>query len=171
MEGSDLKLKHKDRNVKRHNGFTMLEMMIVVVLVGILATIAVPTFVRTIPRLKTRAEARNALNLMRTARSRAISENTQYGVYFNISGRTYVLFKDTVSPSSATYNVGDSLMSNPISVDPNAVYTGCTLTGNCIVFLASGAASQSGTLTISTADGSQTYSISVLAATGKTKLQ
>lgn len=164
-------LRHIYRKDKRHHGFTMLEMMIVVVLVGILATMAVPTFVRTIPRLKARAEARNALNLMRTARSRAISENRQYGVYFNINGRTYVLFKDTVSPSSATYNVGDSLMSNPISVDPNVVYTSCTLTGNCVVFLASGAASQSGTLTLNTTDGSRAYSISVLAATGKTKLQ
>jgi Tfp pilus assembly protein FimT len=149
----------------------MLEMMIVVVLVGIMATIAVPTFVRTIPRLKARAEARNALNLIRTARSRSISENTQYGVYFNINGRTYILFKDTVNPSSATYDVGDSLLGSPIHVDPNVVYTSCTLTGNCVVFLASGAASQSGTITLNTTDGSQAYSISVLAATGKTKLQ
>ena len=159
---------YKDR---RCHGFTLLEMMIVVVLVGIMATMAVPMFVRTIPRLKARAEARNALNMMRTARSRAISENTQYGVYFNINGRTYVLFKDTISPSTATYNSGDSLLGTPTAVDPNVVYTSCTLTGNCVVFLASGAASQSGTLTLNTTDGSQSYSISVLAATGKTKLQ
>ena len=154
-----------------HHGFTLLEMMIVVVLVGILAAMAVPSFVRTFPRLKARAEARNMLNLVRTARSRAISENSQYGVYFNTARRQYVIFKDTVSPSTATYNAGDSLLTNPVNIDPNVVYSTCTFANSCVVFLASGAAAQSGTVTVNTTDGSRAYSLSVLAATGKSKLQ
>ncbi len=156
---------------KKAAGFTMIEMAIVAVLIGVLATLAVPMFTRTLPRLKCHAEARNLLNAVRIARSRAISENTQYGVYFDIGARTYTIFKDNFNQTQYRYNIGDSIVVGPTVIDPNVVYSGTTFINNSIVMLPTGAASQTGTVAVNTTGGDSPFTISVLAATGKTKLQ
>lgn len=158
------------KSVRRH-GFTLIELAVVCVLIGILAAIAVPMFTRTIPRIKTKAEARNILNMMRIARSRAIAENIQYGVYFDTNARTYRLFKDKVDLSLMTYAAGDSVVGLIVNVDPSVVLTAVSFANNCIVMLPTGAASQSGTVGVNSSNADSPFTISVLAATGKTKLQ
>jgi prepilin-type N-terminal cleavage/methylation domain-containing protein len=159
------------KNSKKTAGFTMIEMAIVAVLVGVLATLAVPMFTRTLPRLKCHAEARNLLSAVRVARSRAIAENIQYGVYFDTNARTYIIFKDIVNQTQYRYNGGDSIVMGPVALDANVVYTGITFSGNSIVMFPTGAASETGTVGINTCSGDTPYTISVLAATGKTRLQ
>ncbi|OGC89795.1 MAG: hypothetical protein A2W25_02830 [candidate division Zixibacteria bacterium RBG_16_53_22] len=159
------------KNSKKTAGFTMIEMAIVAVLVGVLATLAVPLFSRTLPRLKCHAEARNLLNSVRIARSRAIAENTQYGVYFDTNARTYLIFKDIVNQTLFRYNNGDSIIVGPVELDANVVFTGTTFTASTLVMLPTGAASETGTVGVNTSSGDTPYTISVLAATGKTKLQ
>jgi type IV fimbrial biogenesis protein FimT len=156
---------------RRNRGFTMIELMVVIVVIGITAAMAAPMFTRIIPRIKTKAEARNILNFMREARSRAIAENTQYGVYLNINNRQYILFKDTTNPSTAIYESADSTAIGPITLDPNVVYSSTSFANNCVVFLPTGAASQSGSVNINSTQSDAAYSIAVLAATGKCKLQ
>jgi prepilin-type N-terminal cleavage/methylation domain-containing protein len=159
------------KNRKAAGGFTMIEMAIVAVLIGVLATMAVPMFTRTVPRLKCHADARNVLNAVRAARSRAISENAQYGVYFDTNARTYVIFKDKVNQTQYRYNVGDSVVAGPVVLDPNVQYSGTTFANNSIIMFPTGAASQTGTIGINTNSGDSPFTISVLAATGKTKIQ
>jgi len=159
------------KSKKEIGGFTMIEVAIVAVLIGVMATLAVPLFSRTMPRLKCHAEARNILNAVRIARSRAISENTQYGVYFDTGAKTYILFKDKISQTLYQYNIGDSIIAGPTVLDPNVVYSGVSFANNAIVMLSTGTASQSGTVGVNTTSGDSPYTISVLAATGKTKLQ
>ena len=126
------------KNSKKTAGFTMIEMAIVAVLVGVLATLAVPMFTRTLPRLKCHAEARNLLSAVRVARSRAIAENIQYGVYFDTNARTYIIFKDIVNQTQYRYNGGDSIVMGPVALDANVVYTGITFSGNSIVMFPPG---------------------------------
>lgn len=161
----------RSKAARNHRGFTMIELMIVVVMIGILSAMAVPTFVRTIPRLKARAEARNMLNFIRTARSRAIAENTPYGVYFDVTARQYLLFRDIANLSQMRYESGDSIVTGPITLDPNVVYGVASFTNNSIVLLPTGAASQTGSVSINTVRNDAPYSVSILAATGKSKLQ
>jgi type II secretion system protein H len=160
-----------DRRQGRSYGFTLIELMVVIVIIGLMAAVATPMFARTIPRIKSRAEARNILNLIRVARSRAIAENSQYGVYLDINNRQYLLFKDTSNPAAAIYDTADSTVSGPIVLDPKVVYSGTTFANNCIVFLPTGAASQSGSVNINSSQSDAAYGISVLAATGKSKIQ
>ncbi len=161
----------KNSNSARSRGFTFIEMAVVVVLIGIMAAVAVPMFGRSLPRIKTRAEARNILSTIRTARSRAIAENVQYGVYFDINARSYRLFKDIANPSLMTYEAGDSTIGNPIVINRAVVLGSISFSNNCIIMKPTGAASESGSLAINNTDGDSPFSITVVAATGKTKLQ
>jgi hypothetical protein len=108
---------------------------------------------------------------MRTARSRAISENAPYGVYFDTGARNYIVFKDKVNPSLMTYESGDSIVAGPVILDGKVVYSAVTFANNTVVMLPTGAASQTGNVNVNSNGGDAPFSISVLAATGRTKLQ
>lgn len=152
-------------------GFTMIEMMIIIVIIGIIAAMAGPSFFNAIPKLKARAEARNVLNFVRLARSKAVSDGAQYGVYIDINNRQYILFKDTINPAQVMYNVGDSVVVGPETIDSDVVLASSSFTGNTVIFLPTGGASQSGSFTLDNTDGGSSYTVSVLSSTGKSKLQ
>ena len=166
-----MKTHRANSNLRRIAGFTLIEMAIVVVLIGILATMAGPMFAKTLPRIKARAEARNILATLRTARSRAIAENAQYGVNFDANTGTYFLFKDKVNLTAKTYEGGDSIVGVPKVLDGSTVYNGINFLSSCVVMLPTGAASQSGSVGINSSCGDSPFMVSVLAATGKTKIQ
>ncbi len=152
-------------------GFTMLEMMIIVVIIGIAAAMAGPTFFAGVPKLKARTEARNVLSLIRLARSNAISNGAQYGVYVDIINRQYLFFKDIANPANMAYDLADSIISGPEPIPVDVSVLNSTFAGNSVVFLPSGRASQSGNFTFDISAGGALYTVSVLASTGRSKLQ
>jgi Tfp pilus assembly protein FimT len=153
------------------SGFTIIELMIIIVIIGIAAAMAVPSFFRTMPKLEARATARNILNYVRLARSKAVSERSQFGVYIDVNTSTYLLFKDTINPPQETFNEGDSVVAGPLTIDPDINLSASTFTNNCVVFLPTGGASESGSYTITTGDSLYSYTVSVLSSTGRSKLQ
>lgn len=63
--------------MKKNNGFTLIELMIAVVIVGILSAIAIPNYTESVNRGK-RAEAQAALLGLATALERYFSNNNTY---------------------------------------------------------------------------------------------
>jgi hypothetical protein len=69
------------------------------------------------------------------------------------------------------YNVGDSVVVGPETIDSDVVLASSSFTGNTVIFLPTGGASQSGSFTLDNTDGGSSYTVSVLSSTGKSKLQ
>lgn len=61
---------------KQHYGFTLIELIIVVVIIGILYAAAAPSFQTWIGNMKIRAQAENILQGIQTTRAEAIKRNT-----------------------------------------------------------------------------------------------
>ena len=64
-------------------GFTLLEVMTVVVIVGILAAVAIPAYLNNVTRSR-RSDAFNALETVRAAQEMYRAENGGYAVSFAI---------------------------------------------------------------------------------------
>lgn len=84
----------------KSRGFTLVELLIVVGIIGVLTTLGVPTFRRMIQKSK-KAEAKVNLGALYTAE---VAFHEEYSVYGNNLNR--MGFEIDGSPPSLTYNIG-----------------------------------------------------------------
>lgn len=159
----------KTRIRNRESGLTFIELMTVVAVIGIVAAMAVPSFLGYMPKLRVKAAARDVVSQLRLARSRAVAERRPFGVAFNLADNSIFTFADTDDPASQTYSTSDSVVSAD-TLNADVDLSSCTYANNCVVFNSTGAASTSGDLQVVTGDGSILMSINVLASTGRVRL-
>ena len=165
MNSKEKKMGYK----KSSKGITLLEMVIVVVVLGVIAAMAAPQFAGVLPRLKFKNKSRDIVSDLRLARSDAIAQRGQFGLYFDYSQNGYIVFKDQINPSLFTYDIGDSVIKTvSLGQDVSLYYS--TFSNNTIVFKPDGSASFSGNVTISNGEGEEQAAIDVLASTGRVKL-
>jgi len=128
--------------MKRRKGFTLLELIIVVIVIGILASIALPRYIRVTERARS-AEARQVLGILRGSQ---IRYNSLSGRWAQALGDLDVNYTDpnyfTVSISSATEGQLARLTRNAVSqtagtyyavvgLNGNVSFTGCTGDATC----------------------------------------
>ncbi len=75
-------------------GVTLLELMIVVAIMGVMATIAVPAYYAWLPKLKVDQAIFQLSDDLQYARLRSISENIPWEVQFNIANNSYSIYRD-----------------------------------------------------------------------------
>ncbi len=85
---------------KKSRGFTLVELLIVVAIVGVLSTLGIPTFRRMIQKSR-KAEAKVNLGALYTAEAAFRGEYSVYGNNLNRMG-----FEIDGTPVSMTYNIG-----------------------------------------------------------------
>jgi Tfp pilus assembly protein FimT len=153
------------------SGITMLELMIIVVIIGVVAAMAAPSFFNATPKLKARSEARQILNMIRLARSKAVSEGAQYGVTYNSNNHQLILFQDIVNPAICAFEDGDIIVGNAYDMDSEVSIASNSFRGGTVVFLPGGGASESGSVVFDAGTTGIQYTVSVLAATGRSKME
>lgn len=153
--------------IRGQNGFTLMELVIVVVVIGVIAGMAVPSFLSYMPKLKVKSTARDVVSDLRLARSQSISERKAYGVAIDLSKQTVTRFADT--DGDGAYSMSDSTLHVDTASTDVKIST-CTFTDNCVIFGSTGSATTSGDLQMVSSDGQIIMSINVLASTGRVRM-
>ncbi|MBD3381275.1 MAG: prepilin-type N-terminal cleavage/methylation domain-containing protein [candidate division Zixibacteria bacterium] len=159
------------KKVHRKNGFTLIEMLTVMVMIGIIAALAMPNFDNAVKKVRFKSASNTVLAGLRMARSNAVAKKIQHGVNIDATGNVMTVFRDEVSPGNFTFDAGDSVIFQDTLVQGmQSLMT--TFTDDNIFFFPDGRASSSGNVTGSAYwDGLQaSMQISVLAATGRVRL-
>lgn len=120
-------------------GVTMVELLAAAVIVGVVATMAVPRFQQGYERLQFRAANREIVSTLRLARSMSIADKLQYGVYIDYETRTMTLFQDIVNPDDYAYESGDREI-RVDSIDREVEYVFTDMPNNTITFGPNGSA-------------------------------
>ena len=158
--------------VNSSRGVTILELLIAVVIVGIATGMAVPRFQIAFERSKYKAGNKEIVSALRTARSMALADKQQYGVYFDQAAMTVTLFRDDINPTSFAFESGDSIIvQDTLPVGFHYLITDCT--NDVIVFMPNGSAQFTGGGNIYTYAYSPDVYFSrthnILASTGRVK--
>ncbi len=125
--------------LRSKRGITLIELMATAVIIGIVAALAVPRFHMAFERIQFRSTNRELVSMVRLARSKALTDKDQYGVFVNPDDMQIVLFKDIVDPAGFAYDDGDSVIK--IDTLPGEFsYVGTDCGENSIVFVPNGSA-------------------------------
>jgi len=181
-----------DARWNAERGFTILETLIVVGLIGVISVIAVPMFGNSLANFRLSGDARSVSNAAAVAKMRAASNFSRVRLYVDLAGKTHHIesLDKTTTPKHWTTEGGSTYLSQGVSFSfgavtaapPNTQATiaqsaacttdlGAAISGTaCIMFNSRGVPIDSsgaplGTNAFYLTDGSAVYAVTV-AATG-----
>ena len=92
---------------KTEYGFTLLEMILVLIIGGVLTAVAIPAFSNWAPKYRVNGAARQVFSEMMAARAKAISESNDYVISFNTGNNSFTIHDD--DDNDGTQDSGESL--------------------------------------------------------------
>jgi len=141
-------------------GFTLLEITIVIAIAGILAAIAVPSLVSQLPRYRLSGAARQVMGDLMWARMQAVSEKNEFRIFIIDSHRYQILDDDD---NNGSVGSGEKVQVKDIRDEYPDVSISHTTNP---IFFPRGSASM-GTITLSNSSGSRKLKIHL---TGRVKM-
>lgn len=147
---------------KYGSGFTLIEVMIVIAIISILASIAVPNFRNYMIQGRLNGAARQIMSDLMYARMQAVSQNNEFRVIFNGNGYQYKILDD--NNNDGDEDSGEQTVVKNIQTD----YPGVTFnSNNNPIFSPRGTASSLPTITLTNSGGTKTITVAI---TGRVKI-
>ena len=88
-------------NIFKKYGFTLLELMMVVAIMGILSAIATPNLMYYMAERRLNGAARMVMSDLMAARQKAVSQNNEFKVFFNANHHEYTILDDDDNDGTA----------------------------------------------------------------------
>jgi len=153
-----------NRNLKKnHNGFTVMEIILVVAIMGIMAAIAIPAFMKMLPGMRLNGAARQVMGDLMAARMKAVKLNRKTKVIFD-DNHQYRICDDADSNGTVDDGEGDVETRN-IQTEYYGVMLDSIPTP--IIFQPRGTATNK-TVTLNNSSGSKSLTVAI---TGRVKIQ
>jgi prepilin-type N-terminal cleavage/methylation domain-containing protein len=127
------------RPFKQDRGFTIIELLIVSVIVGLVAAMAVPRVQIAYDRMQFTSTHRELISTLKLARSLAITEKNHYGVYLDGDATTITLYKDKTA-GGHDYVAGTDSVIRIDTLPIHTSYLGSDIENNAILFAPNGSA-------------------------------
>jgi type IV fimbrial biogenesis protein FimT len=130
---------------REHRGFTLVELMISISIMGLITVLAVPGFTRFLQSWKLQGEANQFAATLRTARAAAVTKNINVVFTFDPDDETFFYFEDSDRDGlqdnseycSATY-----------SLETGIAFAAYTLSSETLTFGSMGNTRESGSVTL-----------------------
>lgn len=119
-----------EKELSRRRGFTLLELIVVLVIISVLSAIAIPAYVQWRRSLTYRDATRQVVSFLRTAKSEAISSNRQRRADFDtVNGRFGLRIGDRANDTDWAATAAPALWT---TLDRQVTLTGPTPNTNSV---------------------------------------
>ena len=150
-------------------GVTLIELIVVMVIIAIGATLMAPNIGAWLPNYRLRSATRDLVSTMRTAQMKAVSTNLEYRAYFNTAERKYWIERGNQSSGSTNW-VGTDAVDNAAREGAlNTLPSGVTINFNGFIEFNPDSTCNAATITLTNNKGKQS-AITLTPSTGRVKI-
>lgn len=150
-----------------NSGFTLTELMIVILILGIIAVLTVPNFNHFMQTWKLNGEAQELASMMRTARSAAVMKNMDVVFSFDMAQNNYMYYED--ENGNGSWDAGE-YRSETRELIPGITITAHTLPAQVLTFGSKGQTGDSGSITLRSVDN-RTRIVRIFGGTGNVRVE